>query len=82
MSNPCDVRDALSNQMARGVGCLDIMESCPVYNIVRVYELGPGRILTGLSKRAGAGCVSKNTDKVANIQNVLREIAELIMWKC
>lgn len=81
MSNPRDVRDALCNQMTHGVRWLDIMESFPTYNITRAYELGPGRTLTGLIKRADVGCISKSTDKVVSVQIVLREIAEVMMQK-
>lgn len=76
MSNPRDVRDALCNQMTHGVRWLDIMESFPTYNIVRAYELGPGRTLTGLIRRANVGCVAKNTDYSANLCMVLNEIAD------
>lgn len=78
MSNPRDVRDALCNQMTHGVRWLDIMESFPTYNIVRAYELGPGRTLTGLIRRANIGCVAKNTDASANLRVVLAEIADII----
>lgn len=78
MSNPRDVRDALCNQMTHGVRWLDIMESFPAYNIVRAYELGPGRTLTGLIKRANIGCVAKSTDASANLRVVLGEIADIM----
>lgn len=78
MSNPCDVRDALCNQMTHGVRWLDIMETFPKYNITRAYELGPGRTLTGLIKRANVGCAAKQTDSVGNVRAVLREIGDIM----
>lgn len=78
MSNPRDVRDALCNQMTHGVRWLDIMESFPKYNITRAYELGPGRTLTGLIKRAKVGCVAKQTDGVDNVRVMLREIGDIM----
>lgn len=79
MSNPSDVRDALCNQMTHGVRWLEIMETFPTYNINRAYELGPGRTLTGLIKRANVGCVARQTDTSANVRGVLREIGEMMV---
>lgn len=79
MSNPCDVRDALCNQMTHGVRWLDIMETFPTYNITRAYELGPGRTLTGLIKRANVGCVPRQTDALGNVRTVLREIGDIMV---
>ena len=79
MSNPRDVRDALCNQMTHGVRWSDIMESFPTYNITRAYELGPGRTLTGLIKRANVGCVAKNTDTLTNVRMMLREIGDVMI---
>ncbi|MBR1954217.1 MAG: ACP S-malonyltransferase [Alphaproteobacteria bacterium] len=79
MSNPCDVRDALCNQMTHGVRWLDIMETFPAYNITRAYELGPGRTLTGLIKRANVGCAPRQTDVSGNVRAVLREIGDIMV---
>jgi [acyl-carrier-protein] S-malonyltransferase len=79
MSNPRDVRDALCNQMTHGVRWLEIMETFPTYNINRAYELGPGRTLTGLIKRANVGCVARQTDTSSNVRVVLQEIGELMV---
>ncbi|MBO5946552.1 MAG: ACP S-malonyltransferase [Alphaproteobacteria bacterium] len=79
MSNPRDVRDALCNQMTHGVRWADIMETFPTYNITRAYELGPGRTLTGLIKRANVGCVSRQTDTASNVRTVLREIGDILI---
>ena len=79
MSNPRDVRDALCNQMTHGVRWLEIMETFPTYNINRAYELGPGRTLTGLIKRANVGCVARQTDTAENVRGVLREIGEMMV---
>lgn len=79
MSNPIDVRDALCNQMTHGVRWLDIMETFPTYNITRAYELGPGRTLTGLIKRANVGCVPRQTDTSANVNIMLREIGDWLV---
>lgn len=79
MSNPRDVRDALCNQMTHGVRWLEIMETFPIYNINRAYELGPGRTLTGLIKRANVGCGARQTDTSSNVRVVLREIGEMLV---
>lgn len=79
MSNPVDISDALCNQMTNGVRWLEIMESFPKYNITRAYELGPGRTLTGLIKRAHVGCRAQQTDTVPNVQIMLKEISEQML---
>jgi [acyl-carrier-protein] S-malonyltransferase len=79
MSNPRDVRDALCNQMTHGVRWLEIMETFPTYNINRAYELGPGRTLTNLIKRANVGCWARQTDTSSNVRVVLREIGEMLV---
>lgn len=79
MSNPRDVRDALCNQMTHGVRWLDIMETFPTYNITRAYELGPGRTLTGLIKRANVGCAARQTDTATSVRAVLSEIGDIMV---
>ena len=79
MSSPVDISDALCNQMTNGVRWLEIMESFPKYNITRAYELGPGRTLTGLIKRARVGCRAQQTDTVPNVQIMLKEISEQML---
>ncbi len=75
MSNPMDIKSALTDQMVHGVRWLEIMEKFPIYNITRAYELGPGRTLTGLINRANVGCKCKNTDVFENVKNMLNELS-------
>ena len=74
MSNPQDVKDSLSDQMTHGVRWLDIMEKFPVYNITSVYELGPGKTLTGLVRRANVGCNVHHTDTLKNVRAVIEKL--------
>ncbi len=74
MSNPQDVKDALADQMTHGVRWLEIMEKFPEYNITCAYELGPGRVLTGLINRANVGCHASSTDYLKNVRAMLTEL--------
>ena len=74
MSNPQDVKDALAGQMTQGVRWVDIMEKFPEYNITCAYELGPGRVLTGLINRANVGCRAKATGNLARVRAMLAEM--------
>src|SRR5699024_6980485 len=68
MTNPQDVKDSLADQMTHGVRWLDIMEKFPQYNISTAYELGPGKTLTGLIRRANVGVDSRHTDTLKNVR--------------
>ena len=74
MSNPNDVKDALADQMTHGVRWFEIMQKFPEYNITRAYELGPGRVLTGLINRANVGCVAHVSDNMKNLDVILKEL--------
>ncbi|MDE6478272.1 MAG: ACP S-malonyltransferase [Alphaproteobacteria bacterium] len=76
MSNPCDVKDALVDQMTHGVRWYDIMQKFPAYNITQAYELGPGTTLSRLIRRAGVGCKAWHTDGGTNLRDVLAAIAK------
>lgn len=74
MNNPQDIKDALANQMTHGVRWYEIMKKFPEYNITKAYELGPGKVLTGLINRANVGCVAGVTDNLKNVTNMLNEL--------
>lgn len=78
MSNPQDVKDALSDQMTHGVRWFEIMEKLPEYNITSAYELGPGKVLSGLISRANVGVNAYNTDRLKNVQTMIENIANSI----
>jgi len=75
MLAPDDVKCSLVDQMTNGVRWYDIMNNFPKYNIVKSYELGPGRTLTRLISRAGVGVSAMHTDTVANVRSVINDIA-------
>ena len=54
------------------------MERFPEYNIVRAYELGPGKVLTGLVNRANVGCVAQNTGNLENIRLVCKQLENIV----
>ena len=78
MSNPIDVKEALADQMTHGVRWVEIMENLPKYNISSAYELGPGKILTGLINRANVGVVAYNTDGLKNVQTMIEHIEKVM----
>lgn len=75
MSNPQDIKDALADQMTHGVRWLDIMEKLPQYNITTAYELGPGRTLSGLIRRANVGVKTYSTDNLKNVRAMIEQIS-------
>ena len=78
MSNPMDVKDALADQMTHGVRWLEIMGKFPEYNISSVYELGPGKTLTGLINRANLNATAYQTDKLKNVEYMLSQLEKVI----
>ena len=50
------------------------MEKFPEYNITCAYELGPGRVLTGLINRANVGCLAYATDNIKNVRAMLVDL--------
>lgn len=79
MSNPNDIKEALVKQMIHGVNWVGIMERFPEYNITMAYELGPGKVLSGLVKRGNVGCVAKNTDKLPGVQLMCEELEKMMV---
>ena len=79
MVNPLDVKDALADQMTHGVRWLEIMEKFPEYKISSVYELGPGKTLSGLIKHANLGIPAQCTDNLKNVRAMIEQLEKLIM---
>ena len=79
MSNPNDIKEALVKQMSHGVNWVGIMERFPEYNITHSYELGPGKVLSGLVRRANIGCSGRYTDSLENVKLVCQELENLMM---
>ncbi len=78
ISNPERIKDALVNQICNGVNWVGIMNKFPEYNIVRAYELGPGKVLSGLVNRANIGCVAQNMGTLANVRLGCRQLENVI----
>jgi [acyl-carrier-protein] S-malonyltransferase len=75
---PDQIKDFLVSQMCNGVNWVGIMEKFPRYNIVRSVELGPGKVLSGLVKRANVGCSVQPTGNVENIKLVIKQLERLL----
>ena len=78
MNNPQDVKDSLADQMTHGVRWFDIMQKFPEYHIQTAYELGPGRSLSGLVRRANVGCAAYATDTLKNVRATLTQLAKVM----
>ena len=52
------------------------MENLPKYNITTAYELGPGRTLSGLIRRANVGVASHSTDNLKNVHSMIEQISK------
>lgn len=74
ISEPQKIKSALSDQITHGVRWVDIMERFPAHGITQAYELGPGRVLTGLINRAKVGCTAYKTDDVKAVKEMLAMI--------
>lgn len=78
VNNPECIKWGLFNQICHGVNWVGIMDRFPEYNIVRAYELGPGKVLTGLVNRANVGCVAQNTGNLENIRLVCKQLENIV----
>jgi len=78
VDNPEYIKQGLVNQICHGVNWVGIMDRFPEYNIVRAYELGPGKVLTGLVNRANVGCVAQNTGNLENIRLVCKQLENIV----
>lgn len=78
ISEPEHIKDALVKQICNGVNWVGIMNKFPEYNIVHAYELGPGKVLSGLVNRANVGCVAQNMGTLANIRLGCRQLENII----
>ncbi len=77
ISNPNDIKSAIIQQISNGVRWSEIMAKFPVYKITRAYEIGPGRALTGMIKRANMGCASISVSDVDGIRKMLGQLDSL-----
>lgn len=78
ISNPQHIKDSLANQMCNGVNWVGIMDKFPSHNIVHAYELGPGKVLSGLVNRANVNCVAQYTNNLENVRAVCRQLECII----
>lgn len=63
------LKQRLSQQMTGSVRWREIQERLPVEGIERVVEIGPGKVLTGLIKRACPQLALENISSVADLPN-------------
>jgi [acyl-carrier-protein] S-malonyltransferase len=56
-SDPLDIKDALVRQAARPVRWVETIRKMAVDNITHVIECGPGKVLTGLTKRINSDLI-------------------------
>lgn len=70
-SEPSRIKDALVRQAANPVRWVETIQKFTAENVTHVVECGPGKILTGLTKRIDANLVAEAITDQASLDRVL-----------
>lgn len=81
ISNPEQIKLSLVNQMCHGVNWVGVMDNFPKYNITHTFELGPGKVLSGLVKRANVGCSVQPTGNIENIKLAIKQLENIFIQR-
>lgn len=81
INNPEQIKNSLVNQMCHGVNWVGVMDNFPKYNIVRAVEFGPGKVLSGLVKRANVGCSVQPTGNIENVKLAIKQLENVILQR-
>lgn len=71
-ADPQAIRDALVRQAAAPVRWVETMRAMQAKGIIRVVECGPGKVLTGLTKRCAEGLTGMALADQASIEAALK----------
>ena len=74
-SEPARIRDALARQAAGPVRWTQIIQAMAEQGITDVIECGPGRVLSGLTRRIAPGLRSTSIHDPASLQQALAQAA-------
>lgn len=70
-SAPLRIKDALVRQAANPVRWVETIQKLAAENITHVVECGPGKVLTGLTKRIDANLVAEAINDQASLERIL-----------
>jgi len=70
-SAPLRIKDALVRQAANPVRWVETIQKLTAENVTHVVECGPGKVLTGLTKRIDANLVAEAINDQASLERIL-----------
>lgn len=70
-TDPDRIRDALVRQAYSPVRWIELIEKIAVKGLTQVYECGPGKVLTGMSKRIAQGLTVTSIHDAASLETAL-----------
>lgn len=70
-SDPSRIKDALVRQAANPVRWVETIQKLMAENVTHVVECGPGKVLTGLTKRIDANLVAEAITDQASLDRIL-----------
>lgn len=73
-NDPTAIKDALAKQLHSPVRWVETIQSFKAAKIERVFEFGPGKVLTGLGKRIDKSLVSMTVLDDASLETALEEV--------
>ena len=73
-SDPARIRDALFRQAWRPVRWVEVVLRLQAMGVTHLVELGPGKVLAGLTKRIAPELRASAVYDAASLQTVLAEV--------
>lgn len=73
LTDPLMIKDALVRQAASPVRWVETMQAMATHGVSRVYECGPGKVLSGLVKRCADGLTGRSMADLSGLETALAE---------
>ena len=77
IEDPVKIKNIMALKMTHGVKWAPIMEKFPQHQITQSFEVGPGKTLSGLIRRARVGCAIQETNNLAGLRKVIDALQKL-----
>lgn len=74
VTDPAGIRDALARQAASPVRWVETIRAMAAMGVTHVVECGPGKVLSGLTKRIEGGLTSLSISDVASMNQALEAL--------